>query len=236
MMAFAHALDPAEPAPATMGLIVLQADETIEQDFRRSVSGAEARLFVSRVPSRPTVTRDTLAEMSRTLPAAAALFPDPVRFDVVGYGCTSGSSVIGPDRVADLIGSACRTAHVTNPLSALIALCRARGVTRLTLLSPYIEEVSETLRQALDRAGITTPVFGSFDIAEEEKVARISERSIVDAAVSLGRSGDTDALFLSCTNLRTLDAIPRIEAALGRPVFSSNQALAWHMRALAQQN
>jgi maleate isomerase len=32
--------------------------------------------------------------------------------------------------------------------------------------------------------------------------------------------------MLSCTNLRTLDAIPRIEAALGLPAVSSNSALA----------
>jgi len=36
-------------------------------------------------------------------------------------------------------------------------------------------------------------------------------------------------VFLSCTNLRTLDIIDPLEQALGIPVISSNQALAWHM-------
>ena len=38
---------------------------------------------------------------------------------------------------------------------------------------------------------------------------------------------------MSCTSLRALQIIPQAEAALGKPVISSNQALAWHMMRLA---
>ena len=44
---------------------------------------------------------------------------------------------------------------------------------------------------------------------------------------------DCDGLFLSCTNLRTLDVIEEMEARLGMPVLSSNQVLAWHLFRLA---
>jgi maleate isomerase len=40
---------------------------------------------------------------------------------------------------------------------------------------------------------------------------------------------DMDALFISCTNLRALDAIAPLEARLGKPVLTSNQVLGWHM-------
>ncbi len=36
-----------------------------------------------------------------------------------------------------------------------------------------------------------------------------------------------DALFLACTNLRSLKVIERLEAELGIPVVSSNQATLW---------
>ncbi|MEM9715241.1 MAG: Asp/Glu racemase, partial [Pseudomonadota bacterium] len=68
--------------------------------------------------------------------------------------------------------------------------------------------------------------------AEEAKVVRISIKSVVDAAINLGSDPNVDAVFLSCTNLRTLEAIPKIEAAIGKPVLSSNYCLGWHMRAL----
>lgn len=81
--------------------------------------------------------------------------------------------------------------------------------------------------------GIATPVFGSFDEASEAKVARIDRASIVEAAVALGQDPAVDAVFLSCTNLRTLDALAEIEDRIGKPALSSNQALAWRMARLA---
>ena len=218
---------------ATLGLIVLQTDETIEPEFRRVFTDPEVRLYVSRVPSGLKVTRDTLAEMGETLPAAAVLFPRAMRFDVVGYGCTSGTSVIGAVKVADLIREGCETTHVTEPLSAQIAQCRDKGLRRLALLSPYVESVSEGLRRALAAEGIETPVFGSFGEAEEARVARIAPGSVRTAAIELAKGADVDGMFLSCTNLRTAEVLLGLTQELGMPVMSSNQALAWHMARLA---
>ncbi|MGJ8617895.1 MAG: maleate cis-trans isomerase family protein [Sulfitobacter sp.] len=218
---------------ATLALVVLQSDETIEHDFRRIFAAPDISLYVTRVPSGLDVTTDTLATMSAALPAAARLLPTALKYDVVGYGCTSGTAVIGPDKIAEQIKAGCDAAQVTEPLSALVAICRDRGISRIAFLSPYIESVSATLREALNARGIETPVFGSFDEGEETKVAKISQQSLYDAALALGTSDEVDAVFMSCTNLRTLDVIPRIEATLGKPVFSSNQVLAWHMAKLA---
>ena len=215
-------LDPA------LGLIVLQADETLEGDMRAMLP-LETALYISRVPSGDDVTPETLGAMAAHLTASAALLPKAARFASVGYGCTSGSAEIGSDRVAGFIHDGVATGHVTNPLAALIAACGALGVTRLALLSPYVAEVSATLRTALAGQGITTPAFGSFDEAEESKVVRIAPESIVAAAVDLAGQGGTEAIFLSCTNLRTLGVIDLIEARTGLPCLSSNQVLAWDM-------
>ncbi|MEL6745302.1 MAG: Asp/Glu racemase [Pseudomonadota bacterium] len=239
METFSYAvMSEAKRLPA-IGLIVLQSDETIEQDFRRLFSPRVCDLYISRVPSGLEVTADTLVEMAQTLPTAVNLFPQSLALDVVGYGCTSGSSVIGPDRVAALVQEGRPESHavpaVTEPLSALIAACKMRGITRLALLSPYIEDVSAALRARLFEVGIETPLFGSFNEAEEAKVARIDEASIVAAATALceDRSSDFDGLFLSCTNLKALDVLTPLEERLGVPVMSSNSVLADHMGLLA---
>lgn len=218
--------------PAPVGLIVLQADETIEADFRRLVPES-ARVLVSRIPSSAEVTSETLASMEGRLGEAAALFPSGVELAAVAYACTSGAAEIGSDRIAEIIRSAAGTRAVTDPLSALIAACRRMNLGRLALLSPYIPEVSGTLRAALAAAGIATPVFGSFDVAEEARVARTDARSILDASDALLAGGGVDALFLSCTNLPVLDAIPALEERHGLPVLSSNTVLAWHLAEIA---
>jgi len=218
---------------SAIGLIVLQTDETIEHDFRRMFRDCDVAIHVTRLASGANVTADTLADMSEILPAAAALLPRGARYDVVGYGCTSASAVIGSAKVARLVAAACNTRHVTDPLGSLLAICADRGIRKLALLSPYIADVSQTLRDALAAGSVETPVVGTFDEVEDARVARISPASIRDAAIELGRSSQVDGVFLSCTNLQTLDILAEIEAAVGKPVFSSNQALAWHMARLA---
>ncbi|MGJ8546883.1 MAG: maleate cis-trans isomerase family protein [Sulfitobacter sp.] len=219
-----------------LGLIVLQADERIEADFRAMLPAAQP-LLVSRVPSGDAVTPATLQAMAGHLTAAAALFPKGKRFAALGYGCTSGAAQIGAAAVADLMRAGAPAAQVSNPLSALIAACGALNIDRIALLSPYVAQVSERLRDALREAGIETPVFGSFNESEEAKVAQIDSGSVLEAACDLASNDSgaapVQAIFLSCTNLRSLPVIAQIEARTGLVCLSSNQVLAWHMAQLA---
>ena len=52
-------------------------------------------------------------------------------------------------------------------------------------------------------------------------------RTVEDAVA--GATGDVDAVFVSCTNIRTAGAIEPLEQRLGLPVVTSNQAAAWHV-------
>ena len=216
-----------------IGLIVLQADETIELDMKRLIP-ASVEVLVSRVPSGAHVTPESLAAMEFELQSAASLFPKGAQMSVVGYGCTSGTAQIGTGRIAQAIKAGTKTPYVTEPVSALIAACRHLGVRRLGILSPYIERVSNQLIEVLRDADIGVCAFASFNESEEERVARISPASIMSAAIELSASANMDALFISCTNLRTLDVIAAIEAETGLPVLSSNQLLAWHLLRLAK--
>lgn len=217
--------------PPQLGLIVLQADETIEDDFRRLLPDT-ASLLVSRVASAPTVTRDTLRQMETHLTAAASLFPASAMFQGIAYGCTSGTAEIGAPRIAELVRAGADTPYVTEPVSALIAACRQRGIERLGLVSPYVASVTARLRTVLAATGIATPQSLNFDEPREDAVARISAHTVTDAAIEIGRHVSCDAVFLSCTNLRTLTVIATVEAEIGKPVLSSNQVLAWHLCAL----
>jgi maleate isomerase len=218
-----------EPTRKRIGLAVLQTDETLEADMRRLLP-TNVDIYVTRVPSDTTVTSDTLATMAAVLTSATALFPPGMAFDAIGYGCTSGTAEIGPAKIADLVRAGAQTAAVTEPVSALIAACQAQNTTRIGLISPYVAEVSEKIQTALAEKGITVTAFASFDEPLERNVVRIDGKSIQDAAVGL--NGDFEAIFLSCTNLRTLDVLEAITADIGKPVLSSNQVLAWHLRQL----
>ena len=217
-----------------LGLIVLQADETCEDELQQ-VLPDDTSLLVSRIRSGADVTPDSLADMEGRLTGAASLFPVGAKFDALGYACTSATAQIGADRVAANIRKGAKARHVTDPVTALVAACGALGMSKLALVSPYVESVSERLRNTLLADGIETPVFASFDVAEEARVARIDPASVADAARKIMGDSGVNGLFLSCTNLRTFPVIAGLEAELCVPVLSSNLVLAWHMLTLASR-
>lgn len=225
--------DTEDGATARLGLIVLQSDETLEPEFSRMLATTGAVSYVSRVPSAQDVTPATLASMEEALPAAAELLPPQVTFDAIGYGCTSGATVIGEKQVVKRVQSVIGDVPVTNPLSALKAACTALGVRRLGFVTPYIEAVTARLRAALEADGLEIAGAGSFEQIEERVVARIAEHSVLAAIEQVAAMAPCDAVFASCTNLRTLGIIDEAERRIGRPVISSNQSLAWHMLTLA---
>jgi len=220
-------------ADKALGLIVLKADETIEQDFRRLFLPSETLLYTSRVPSGDTLTPDTIGEMKRHLSQAASLFPSSAQFDAIGYACTSGTALIGADKVKELVSATVQATHLSDPLSAAVAALNALGARRIGIVSPYVPSVAEPIRAAFAGAGFDVVETLTFGEEIEANVARIDPVSIRAAAQDLARRGNLDAIFLSCTNLRTLDIIDALEKELGVAVVSSNQALAWHMARLA---
>lgn len=228
MSAFPYRLQE-DPRPR-MGLIVLQVDETIEPDFARLFAPDLARVHVARIPSGAELTPETIATMETALPAAAELLPSGL--DVIGYACTSGTTLIGAGRVHALVGAAAGARAVSDPLSAALARCAALGLGRIGIVSPYIETVAGPIRAAFEAQGIAVPATLSFGEEIEARVARIAPASIAEAARSLARTAPVEGIFLSCTNLRTLDILAPLAAELGMPVLSSNQCLAWHMAGL----
>ena len=52
-------------------------------------------------------------------------------------------------------------------------------------------------------------------------VARISEQSVLDSICAIGQHPDVEAVFASCTNLRSFNIIERAEATIGKPVITA---------------
>lgn len=217
------------PSGPALGLIVLQTDETIEGDMLQLFRDIPVRIYVSRVRAGAAVTPDMIAQMALDLPEAASMLPHAPHYGAVGYGCTSGTTLIGVDRVAALVRSGCKAEDVCDPLSAARAICAHLGIRRLGLVSPYRADVAQPVCDAFETDGLQITRAVHFGEEVEANVARITPDSVITAAREVARHGDIDGVFLSCTNLRTLDVIAPLEQELGLPVFGSNLALAWAM-------
>ncbi|MDQ2089096.1 maleate cis-trans isomerase family protein [Marimonas arenosa] len=230
-MALNYHLDQGFGTQGRLGLIVLSTDETLENEARRILGDRCVSLVHARIPAEPHVTPESLQKMAAHMQATAALLP--AGLDAVGYGCTSGATVIGPGRVAELVGEAQPDARVTNPLSAVIAALNSLETKKIALLTPYVESVNAPLVAALDAAGIEVLTQASFEQSDDWSVARIAESDTLDSIEKIAKTEGCEAVFASCTNLRVLGVLEQAEAATGLPVVSSNLALIWHMLRLA---
>lgn len=218
--------------PTAIGLIVLETDELIEPEVDQFFGHLKQRVYHTRIASAPDVTPETLAKMADGMTASAAQLPSGCGIGAIGYGCTSGATVIGEDRVSSLIGAAHPGMPASNPMSALLAACNALGIKKLGLLTPYVMNVSQALIARLEEAGIEISDFLTYEQVEETTVARISPASTRDALIHVGQ-GDCDAVFASCTNLRAWEIVDEVEAAINKPMLCSNQVLVWHLLRLS---
>ena len=218
---------------ARIGLVVLAADYTIEHEFRTLVDIPGVDVFMARIRNAPQVTPETLAAMEPLLTETADRILPGDDLDVLAFGCTSASTILGGARIAALLGEAKPMARPSDPISAAFAAFDALSARRIGVLTPYRRDVNEIVWRYITSHGYEVPVFGSFNEEMDPVVATIDEDSLV-SAIDLIRTGhDLDAMFVSCTSVRLAGAVAGIERRTGLPVTSSNHALAWHCLRLA---
>jgi len=220
-------------ARAAIGVIVLASDHTIEHEFRQLLALPGVAFYEARIRNDPRITPESLADMeSRIAPTADLILPG-VKLDVVAYGCTSASMVLGEEAVFHRIHETRPGVACTTPITAAFAAFDAFGARNIAVLTPYRDDVNQRVRRYIEGAGYNVPVFGSFNEQDDNRVARIDPESIRAAAAELGAMDGVDAVFVSCTSIRLGAVAGQVEAEIGKPVTSSNHAMAWHCLRLA---
>ena len=75
-----------------------------------------------------------------------------------------------------------------------------------------------------------------FGMKDDIEMTRIPLKAILEGALQIC-DPKADSLFISCTAIRAAAVAEELEALLGKPVVTSNQALAWHsLQLLANSN
>ena len=215
-----------------LGLILLATDLTSERDVARLIGPDEAGVHGTRVAFANPTTPENLRDMAPRLTEAAGLLVPGEPLAAICYGCTSASVVIGEDAVAAAIGAARPGVPVVTPIGAAKRGLAALGVRRIAVLTPYLPETTRPVVEHLEAAGFEVVAVHCLGIEDDRDMARVDGARIV-AAAREADSPEAEAMFVSCTALPALAVVAEIEAALGKPVVTSNQACIWEMRQLA---
>jgi maleate isomerase len=212
-----------------IGLVQLSTDHTLEADWAKLMNH-QAVFFSSRVFYSSHMTAKALEEISNGITAASDLIAQGLSMDVMAFGCTSASIIIGEESIADKLVKNRGDIPATNPWTAAKAAFSYLGAKNITVFSPYPTEVNFSLYQQLIQAGYEISTFGSLGIAKDTDITKVSKLSMIQALTKLlsRKEITTDVIFMPCTNLRLLDYIEEIEALFGIPVVTSNSAMFWH--------
>jgi maleate isomerase len=220
------------PGKFSIGLVTLSNDYVVERDFMNMRPGDDVVIYTSRLLNNPQCTVETLQAMAPKITAATSLLIPEGLLDVVAYACTSGTAVMGFERIQSLIQAARPGVACVTPLTSSLQAMDSLGIESIAVLTPYIDEVNSSIAGYLETHGKSISAFTSFKLAENEDMARLTAESIYQAALEADRA-DAGALFISCTAIRAVDVIEKIEQKLGKPVITAVQAMFWQSLKLA---
>ncbi len=205
-----------------IGLMVPGGNSVMEPEFQRmapdGVSTHANRVYLKDVtPASLAAMADHAAESARGLA--------PIRLGVLAFGCTSGSFIGGQGYDEKLVRTLEDATGIpaTTTTTAVLRALELLGVRRIALATPYTEEVTGLEARFLADHG--------FEVtrAQGGGLVEVADMQECEPEVAYARAREVDddraeAVFISCTGFRSIEVIEKLEAELGKPVISSNQA------------
>lgn len=217
--------------PVRIGLVVLATDMVLEIEWRDLFAGLPIEVLVARIACAAEVTPEALLTMAQQIGQCASLILPDVPLDAMAYGCTSGSLVIGENKVHELLQQGNSLQVTSNPFSAIKAALVHIKAQNLVVLSPYLASVNQPFYHALTDAGYTIKGWGSLDLTLDRKIGSMNPGHLpvlIDQLLG-GLESMPDAVFISCTNFKALAKLDELEQRYGCYFMSSNQVMAWHV-------
>lgn len=207
-----------------LGLIVPSWNTVMEYEVQR-MAGATMSVHSMRI-SHTGDTEENLLRLGTEAPAAAGLLAH-AKVDVIGYGCTAGGFLKGPegDRKVGAEIAAVTGIPVATSAAAVADALRAVDARRVGVASPYAAWLNERVRTYLEADGFE--VVAIQGLGTEAHSTITLER--VEALAAEVNRPEAQAIFISCSNFRTLEIIESLERRFGKPVVTSNASSMWKM-------
>ena len=180
----------------------------------------------ARMTGKSKATPEVILE--RILDAARSLAD--ARCELIFLHCTAHSTELGPKGELEML-KLIREATGSNSAAtglAIRAAFTALQAHTVAVVTPYDSQTTEAEVRYFEASGIHIAHVRAFDLAGSDAFCSTPATFWRDALAADRRHLlKTDAVLLSCANIRCLESLDAIEAAAGRPVVTSNQAVLW---------
>lgn len=210
-----------------IGLLVPASDVAMENDLWRRLP-PHGRLHVARMYlESTTVAGETKMLQEELLPAARRVAS--VEPELVIFGCTSAAAILGLEgdtRIAEQVSQTAGCPCVT-VLQAAFDAIRQVNPSRLLLITPYLQDVTERMVNTFSQAGLRFIGSNCLGLDRDLDIGAVTPEEIHQFVIDSVRTakGQPDGIFISCTTFQALDAAEGLERELGIPVFTSNRSV-----------
>jgi maleate isomerase/arylmalonate decarboxylase len=206
-----------------LGLIVPTTNTVNEAEWKR-MAPPDMRFALVRMPLH-TDRQALYADLQKALAELA-----PQQPHVVAYACTAGSLVTPLNTLTDFMEAKAGIPCVATA-PALVQACRALRLAKLSLATPYHDALNAHEQAFFEECGIEIVKVKGLGIGaggphEYVKIAKVPKEQVY-AHCRAANAPEAHGMIVSCTDFPALEAIPRLEAELGKPVVSSNLATFW---------
>lgn len=174
------------------------------------------------VPDSEQMRQFALSSLDQVISDLSAVRPD-----LVLYGCTSATLAHGPafDRQFCASIKAKSGVPAATAAGALVNALSSLGIQKIAFSSPYVAALNDEAIGFLAQSGYETVSRKDVD----EDLGNYGQGALTPEEVyDLGKaanSTDAEAIVLSCTEMRAVEAIEALERDLAKPIVTSNQAM-----------
>ena len=218
-------LDEGRHHRAKLGFILMSTDLAAEADFTDMAPG-DVGIHITRLKTDDYTTNETLSRHIEHMADAAARLQPDVKPDVISYSCTSGSIVIGEDRIKQEIQTGAPYTIPMTLVTGVVDALNELNVKKLVVGTPYLDEINTLEAEFLVEKGLELLDIQGLNLTTGIEFGRVTPNYWKQFALELDQP-DADAIFLSCGGIRALEVAEEIEQATGKPVITSNQGQMW---------
>ncbi len=163
---------------------------------------------------------------------AAALLSD-AGVDVLVWGGTAGSWLgLKHDRqLVDILQTSMDIPATTTTLAMLDA-CRVFGIERVSLVTPYIEEVVNEISACYRTEGVEVIAERHLSLSRNHTFGDVGGAELVNL-IERAQAAGADGTLIVCTNLRVTSLVANLEAAIKSIIFDSIGVTLWGAMRLA---
>jgi len=224
---------------ARLGVLVPSKIMAIEPEFGLMTPegiSCHYHRFTFRGATKGDEAEERLKRAEEFIPDAAEMITHvgPSVIAITGTGVSFIGGFGYDQKLIKLVNDKIGNYPVTTTSTAVIEAFKIMGIKKVSMAMPYLERVAKAALKFTQDSGIEV-LNAKWLNKNSVEIPRVTKEELFSLVREVDEE-ESEAMFIPCVDLHTIEVIEELEIDLKKPVITSNQAAMWHMLRLAGVN